>query len=298
MRNLIERPLYILLLYMGGILLFALIYWILPHGSFGKNLSLIESIYLSVVTITTLGYGDITPTNGLGMAITMFESIFGIVIIGAFINSAWKSHTNKIEQEQSRKIQETLKEKNRNNLLSYVSYSKSLIDDYQLVNFEITTPMSERSGKEPVLNFEFQLSDMRDIFYPSLSRNRGFGDSLISAYFDTEKAIISELKYILTNFDFEDFPKLKELIILFLTASHKTDVEKALIYYDNLPSDHQMRKLLVSMIRESKEQRTIGNQPNIIDPVVALNEAIPVKMRLINAIILEFENIQSNNTNM
>ena len=228
----------------------------------------------------------------------MFESIFGIVIIGAFINSAWKSHTNKIEQEQSRKIQETLKEKNRNNLLSYVSYSKSLIDDYQLVNFEITTPMSERSGKEPVLNFEFQLSDMRDIFYPSLSRNRGFGDSLISAYFDTEKAIISELKYILTNFDFEDFPKLKELIILFLTASHKTDVEKALIYYDNLPSDHQMRKLLVSMIRESKEQRTIGNQPNIIDPVVALNEAIPVKMRLINAIILEFENIQSNNTNM
>ncbi len=42
-----------------------LIYYFVPEA-IGKERTLIECLYFSAVTITTLGYGDITPANDWG----------------------------------------------------------------------------------------------------------------------------------------------------------------------------------------------------------------------------------------
>lgn len=52
-----------------------------------KYRNLIRMNYFSIVTITTLGYGDIAPVSSLSRALVGFESIWGIVMIGLFINS-------------------------------------------------------------------------------------------------------------------------------------------------------------------------------------------------------------------
>jgi hypothetical protein len=44
-------------------------------------------LYLSVVTITTLGYGDIVPITSLARFFTGIEALGGIVLIGLFLNS-------------------------------------------------------------------------------------------------------------------------------------------------------------------------------------------------------------------
>lgn len=41
-------------------------------------------MYFSAVTITTLGYGDILPNSTMVRILVMFETIFGVVIIGMF----------------------------------------------------------------------------------------------------------------------------------------------------------------------------------------------------------------------
>jgi hypothetical protein len=41
--------------------------------------SLVKTFYYTINTITTLGYGDITPSSSIGMTITGIESLFGIV---------------------------------------------------------------------------------------------------------------------------------------------------------------------------------------------------------------------------
>jgi len=41
--------------------------------------SLIQSMYFSFVTLTTLGYGDLVPTSQTGMGVITVESVFGIV---------------------------------------------------------------------------------------------------------------------------------------------------------------------------------------------------------------------------
>jgi hypothetical protein len=46
-----------------------------------------ELLYFSFVTITTLGFGDIVPTNQLARALTTGEAIVGQVYLGVFVAS-------------------------------------------------------------------------------------------------------------------------------------------------------------------------------------------------------------------
>jgi hypothetical protein len=286
--KLFNRPLHIFLLYLAVILTFAFIYWALPCSSFEKDLSPSESIYLSVVTITTLGYGDITPVDNIGMFTTALESIIGILIIGVFINSAWKSYSDKMEREQSRKIRESLKESNKKNLISYYSYLNSVLGEYRHINHELTTPISERN-EDTAFKFGFKFSDLKDIFGPSLRMKYGFPNSVISIYFEEEKSLVSELKYVLANFGLEDFPKLKELIINFLSVSHVTNFGEALIGYAKYPKEKSTRKMLESLIEKFDELPPKEyHQSNMLTPVIILFQTIPIKMELINKIVEEF----------
>ena len=65
---------------------FAVIYSLNPQF-WSEPLTFIQSIYFSVVTVTTLGYGDIVPITDAARILTAIESIIGIVIIGIFINA-------------------------------------------------------------------------------------------------------------------------------------------------------------------------------------------------------------------
>jgi len=46
-------------------------------------------LYFSVVTITTLGYGDISPVTGAVRFLVGLESVLGIFLLGSFISSLW-----------------------------------------------------------------------------------------------------------------------------------------------------------------------------------------------------------------
>lgn len=49
--------------------------------------NVIRMMYFSIVTITTLGYGDIVPLSNTARCLVSLESILGIVVIGLFLNS-------------------------------------------------------------------------------------------------------------------------------------------------------------------------------------------------------------------
>ena len=46
----------------------------------------VDFIYFSFVTLTTLGYGEITPTSEIGKYLTILESIIGIFYMGVVVS--------------------------------------------------------------------------------------------------------------------------------------------------------------------------------------------------------------------
>jgi voltage-gated potassium channel Kch len=68
-----------------------------------EKLSFIDSFYFSVVTLGTVGYGDIVPHTDLGKLFTSFYILVGIGIIAGFANILVKHAVIKRELRSERK---------------------------------------------------------------------------------------------------------------------------------------------------------------------------------------------------
>jgi hypothetical protein len=79
-----EKPFRPIILSIITILLFSVIYYFSGHEILNK--SLLDSIYYSTVTFTTLGYGDITPLNHTLLKIyASIEAFIGIILMGFLV---------------------------------------------------------------------------------------------------------------------------------------------------------------------------------------------------------------------
>lgn len=53
---------------------------------FVEKLSWVDAFYFCVVTLATVGYGDITPKTDAGKIFTSFYILIGVSIIGTFLS--------------------------------------------------------------------------------------------------------------------------------------------------------------------------------------------------------------------
>ena len=68
--------------YSEVIINFGIVYYFVPVGYFdNKIINMVDSLYYSVVTITTLGYGDITPKHWLVKLMSIYELGIGLSLI-------------------------------------------------------------------------------------------------------------------------------------------------------------------------------------------------------------------------
>ena len=62
---------------------------------FAEGWRWLDSIYFSVISLTTVGYGDFSPKTDIGKIFTIFYVILGIGLFFAFINSFYEHRSNK-----------------------------------------------------------------------------------------------------------------------------------------------------------------------------------------------------------
>lgn len=85
--------LYWLRYYLLGIIAFALDYFIFGNYFDRQITGLVDPLYFSVVTITTLGYGEIVPTHNCTKLLTSLQATSGVVLVGLFLNSLFANRS-------------------------------------------------------------------------------------------------------------------------------------------------------------------------------------------------------------
>lgn len=164
------RPIIWICLYISLMPVFAVIYYLMPQGQFripdGAGTDFGSWLYYSIVTITTLGFGDYTPAHGWAQAVTAIEVMCGLLFLGFFLNSvgSMKSEIDvESEIEKQRRVHEASEYEK---LMKNVPVLMHKLNLYLAYCYAVTTPEENRSVSKE-FNPDFQFSDMHDLYLPS-----------------------------------------------------------------------------------------------------------------------------------
>lgn len=165
------RPIVWICLYVVLTPIFAGIYALMPDGQFripeGAGTDYGSWLYYSIVTITTLGFGDYTPAHAMAQCVTAVEVMCGLIILGFFLNAvgAMKSEIDvESEIEKQRRLHHA--EELRKLRLSTPSILHTL-NTFLAYCYALTTPVDKRNDEDISYNPDFKFADMRDLYKPS-----------------------------------------------------------------------------------------------------------------------------------
>lgn len=161
------RPIVWILLYVGITPIYALIYWLLPESQFripdANPMDYGSCLYYSIVTITTLGFGDYTPTHAWSQAVTACEVMTGLIVLGLFLNAvgSMKSEIDVASAIEKQRLLHFNTEKDK--LIKNTPIIIHQINTFLASCYFATTPKDKREGGVPVFNPDFTIDDMADI---------------------------------------------------------------------------------------------------------------------------------------
>ena len=67
-----------------------------------EDWSWVDSLYFSVVAVTTVGFGDLTPTTDISKLFTVGYLVIGIALITTYLNLRFRYRTRAREQRRAR----------------------------------------------------------------------------------------------------------------------------------------------------------------------------------------------------
>lgn len=207
------------LLFFVTIVVFGGLYFV-KASSFDGIGNFWEALYFSIVTITTLGFGDVVPSDGTGRLLVCLEAIIGIIIVGLFLNAisarqAAKVHQKEVELESNRRFVDMRGKLRQNYLLL-----SSLIERYLEAAYFVTTPKNSRTLPDNILNhqFAFSFNDLADLYEPSQSFTHKFNTPAINIYFDIESQLYDEYRKTISDIDLSYWPDIDKAVHVFLES--------------------------------------------------------------------------------
>ena len=229
-----QKPFTYGIFYLALIPLYAVTFSLLPESNFqlnNHNHGFISCLYFSVITITTLGYGDITPIGLVSQLLTASESIIGIILIGLFLNALSYQHNREI-QNRERQIQNKIeKRQSIKKLLAFNQLIELNLKRYITYTIPITTPINKRSNNN--INENFSFNDMRDLFEPTSNTTDNHFTPAITYFFHNLKELISTLEELVKLGYVQRWTKLEQLCLDFIETYKRLDYSA---YITNQPN--------------------------------------------------------------
>ena len=200
------------------------------HGE--NHAGFISSFYFSVITITTLGYGDITPVGSLSQIFTALESLLGIILIGLFLNSLSHKHALKVQkiEKSSQKEQEQRKAIER--LESFNKLVELNISIYLTYTIPVTSPMC--NIKRDQFNEDFKFNDMRDLYKSTLQLCDHPFTPAVNYYFKQQHILASLLENMVCLGYVDRWPELEKQCLSFVQRCKEYDFSEYILNAPNM----------------------------------------------------------------
>lgn len=165
------RPVVWIGLYVALTPIFALIYWALPEGQFripdNASTDYGSWLYYSIVTITTLGFGDYTPAHGAAQCVTAIEVLCGLVLLGFFLNAVGAMKSEIDVESEIEKQKQLHYEAEKEKLVKSVPLLMHTLNTFLAYCYAVTTPKAKRKDDDASYNPDFEFKDLRELFEPS-----------------------------------------------------------------------------------------------------------------------------------
>lgn len=174
--------------YLGTIVIFAAAYLAMPSGQFSQDLSTLDALYFSVITITTTttGFGDITAKGAIAKACVSIEATAGITIVGLFLASMWGEFTSQVETRQDERLARSHKALGMATMFLHWRYIGNTVSEYRRHAADLETPGDKGPAARNLL--------------------------------ETEKTLENDLKYMLANESMHEFLGVRNLVFKSLEA--------------------------------------------------------------------------------
>lgn len=259
------NPKFFGLLFFVTIVVFGGLYYV-NASSFNGIGSLGEALYFSIVTITTLGFGDVAPSDGTGRLLVCLEAVVGVIIVGLFLNAisarqAAKVHQKEVELEHNRRFIDMRGKLRQNYLLL-----SSLIERYLESAYFVTTPKNNRALPDNILNhqFDFSFNDLADLYEPSQSFTHQFNTPAINIYFDMESQLYDELRKTISDIDLSYWPDIDEAVHVFLESCRNFPFKNSILNNIKLVPAGQpelaMKIILPKLIRDHRGPLNVNSE--------------------------------------
>ena len=152
------------LTYLALIPAYSAIYYFCPE-TLNEEKSPLGCLYFSIITITTLGYGDILPVGWAGQVAAASEALFGVILIGLFLNSVANARGDAVRAEQEEKENRSLIRGQRARLNGHYMFIQPIIERYKLSVTDIIRP--DGISFQPY-SPDFRVNDMKDMYRPCI----------------------------------------------------------------------------------------------------------------------------------
>lgn len=264
--------------------IFALVYASLPSGSFSQqDGSLLIWLYFSVVTVTTLGFGDIYPVTELARALVLLEVGLGVLLAGFFLNA----YSLKLAQGQARVERLALQQEAQRNW--YLQCRRTLLDQDVLLSFYIQvylgrlyalcTPIEKRRAYSEALlfsddgelTFDVVFLEMRDLFKPSPFNQERYGASTVEAFFRRHHKLVQLVTQALQEAPLREWPALQKLCLDFIYSTESYDYSYHILRAPEITHGSKRQSdYVAAMIAGYRQSPRFEEQAHVLNPYIAL----------------------------
>lgn len=276
-------------LFFATILVFAIIYALFPSTIKGVN-NILDAFYFSIVTITTLGFGDICPKDVYGRLLVCAEALFGVVFIGLFLNAISEAQAQIVDDNEKARTKKEKKDNATAKLRQYYMMLKSIMERYLIEAYAVTTPMDKRKFPEDIMhyNFQFTFNDISDLYQMSLLLYDPPYKPVIATFFDVQDKLYSELRSLVSDIDISYWEGLETTIHSFLRICNDFAFKGSILSCAHTTLNNHDAEMMSKMIKEHKGELQMLPS-NSINQYISLHSMLTINITLVQQMAEEMK---------